>query len=196
MDNRHRLIVALADLVDFDFDAERYRLAGSYEKALDICFEQLIDSLNHNNNMTYNVAIATVINLKSEEDIRYEIKKFIKRVYDGTFVEFFDNFLKINKIYPCPVEEKLKILGNMAKYQSDITAELKKINHSAEILNTWGIKYKLNKEPEFSVYLTQLETLSVMGFKQFFVILKSVFKEDATIDNKIFENFFKKHLNT
>jgi hypothetical protein len=84
----------------------------------------------------------------------------------------------------------------MAKYQSDITAELKKINHSAEILNTWGIKYKLNKEPEFSVYLTQLETLSVMGFKQFFVILKSVFKEDATIDNKIFENFFKKHLNT
>jgi hypothetical protein len=196
MDKRNRLIVALADLVDFDFDTERYRLAGSYEKALDICFEQLIESLNHNNSMTYDVAIATVINLKSEDDIRHEIKKFIKRVYKGTFVEFFDNFLKINKIYPCLVEEKLKILDNMTKYQSDITDELKKINHSAEILYTWGMKYKLNKEPEFLVYLTQLETLSDMGFKLFFVILKSVFKEDATIDNKIFENFFKKHINT
>jgi len=196
MDKKNRLIVALADLVDFDFDTEKYRLAGSYEKALDLCFEQLIDSLNHNNSMTYSVAIASVINLKSEEDIRHEIKKFIKRVYEGTFVEFFDNFLKINKIYPCPVEEKLKILDNMTKYQSDITVELKKINHSAEILYTWGIKYKLNKEPEFLAYLTQIETLSDMGFKQFFVVVKSVFKEDATIDTKIFENFFKKNLNT
>jgi hypothetical protein len=73
MDKRNRLIVALADLVDFDFDTERYRLAGSYEKALDICFEQLIESLNHNNSMTYDVAIATVINLKSERITDFDV---------------------------------------------------------------------------------------------------------------------------
>jgi len=191
--DKKKLITALIKVSGFDFELEMYRLAGSFEKALDLFFERTVASLKAINRISYNLEItaATIVNLKSKEEIKENIERFLTKVYDDTFIRLIQQYLEIVKMYPCTLKKKNQVLEKMRKYQQELDMELKTINETASELFKWGKHYKISKNQKFSKYLDKLETLSVMSTIIFFAILKATFK-DTIVDNKLLEESTKK----
>jgi hypothetical protein len=194
--NFSRLIAALQKVVgenpDFEFQVSMFQSAGSFEKALDVFFKNIISSLDTVNKINYNLAIASVISLQSEEDVKTNIKKFVTKTYEETLVYWVELFVEIVKMYPSSLEEKEEILKRKERFKPELKLELTGINETAKTLLNWNKHFNLNRIPEFSEYLQLLDTLSIINADRFFVVLKATLKGDTTVDKHMIEDFLSK----
>jgi hypothetical protein len=194
--NFSRLIAALQKVVgenpDFEFQVSMFQSAGSFEKALDVFFKNIISSLDTVNKINYNLAIASVISLQSEEDVKTNIKKFVTKTYEETLVYWVELFVEIVKMYPSSLEEKEEILKRKERFKPELKLELTGINETAKTLLNWNKHFNLNRIPEFSEYLQLLDTLSIINADRFFVVLKATLKGDTTVDKHMIEDLLSK----
>lgn len=156
---------ALASLKGFDFYLAGYKNAGSYDKALEMFFENLLRDLR---DLTRVFKVESSISPKL---FKKNLDEFVKRTAN-VLMEYVEDLLEISKQYDLPQEvkkrEELQI--KMKKFGSSVDIELKKLGERVDSFLSTAKLLDLKIEPQI---LHALNVWSKMTFKSFFKMLKA-----------------------
>jgi len=169
------IIEALAEVVGFDIELNLYRSAGSFESALPLFFDRLLGKLKAtNNNYVKFKTVADVVPLRSKQEIKTDITKYIKKIYDDTLLTYIQQYIEIVKMYKQPkTDEKNRILvKTMKEFLAKLDKEFLLISETATDFLILAKKYNLNQQPTFASKFEKLEFLSELATSDFIKLLK------------------------